>query len=763
MDLLAMLDSPVGQRVLGAFARRTGTQESLFFWSDVCEFQAIPTSSYRFSKAKQIYGKYIKTNAVQALSFVTEEHRATVAAALAAAAEDRSLVGQGFFKELQSACLQELLDHTYLRFKADEERYTAYTEEVRSMYNRVTIEDFDYMEKLGEGAFGRVVHVRKISTGRHYAMKIQIKQSLIRNYSDDPSKLDNEKVVFAACNHPFIMQMDYAFQTPCHAILVLQLVTSGNLQDAIDASPHQRLEPGRARFYTAEMVLALLHLHDMGLMYRDLKPRNVMLGEDGHVLLTDMGGVGDFHGDMSARRTRKMNSNVAAGSRASFRRRSIMGTKGYMAPEMVKLMGQSHTSRKGYTRAVDWWSLGVTLYKLITGKRPFDPPPRGRVGNAIGGIALWGQQSEYERLLVPPRFPEHVSADAVSFIRGLLDTAEQTRLGSGPNKGRDGLMNHPYFAGLDWDRLQDKLVEPPFLPQVTPPGETPSYLGYDDMMDTLDLLERAKRGSKQRDWRAEPSEENQRLFRNWHYVSPQTLRVEMGISNEMDAIESNYKAHQLLVGEGSASPSPSSGFPGLGIIRALSHSLSQSFIEVRSAHRDGGGGGNGSVNARSPAGGASVLRPLLGEQRPTGTTSTLLSRGFLRTGLSAGGTEGRKRGAASQDASGGGGGGTGDRASPRTIEAVGTLPSPQSPTRPAATAGMSSSSAMSAATVVVAARTEYRRSTAVTAAAAASGTTAAAVAAEPLSKPPPAVRPLLPAAADEKKGSVTVAERTRLE
>ena len=122
--------------------------------------------------------------------------------------------------------------------------------------------------------------------------------SLPRSYADNPSRLDSEKVVFAACHHPFIIDMDYAFQTEGHAILVLGLATAGDLQQAIDDSPENRLEEYRVMFYGAEIALALAHLHDLHLMYRDLQPCNVLLNEDGNIKLADMGGVADFGGDL---------------------------------------------------------------------------------------------------------------------------------------------------------------------------------------------------------------------------------------------------------------------------------------------------------------------------------------------------------------------------------------------------------------------------------------------------------------------------------
>ena len=127
-------------------------------------------------------------------------------------------------------------------------------------------------------------------------MKIQTKKGLLECYSDDPWRADFEKQAFASCQHPFIVNLDYAFQTDRFAIMVLGLATAGDLQQALNKSPNECLPEKRVQFYSAEIVLALIHLHQMGLMYRDLKPTNVLLNADGHIQLVDLGGVVDAEG-----------------------------------------------------------------------------------------------------------------------------------------------------------------------------------------------------------------------------------------------------------------------------------------------------------------------------------------------------------------------------------------------------------------------------------------------------------------------------------
>ena len=546
-EFLSMLkDSIIGQRYIGRFARQNQTHNVFFFWIDVEEYKTIPTAGYRLARARHIFKKYLAEDAQLEVGISDAEERNSISRILETAQrEDKTLLGPELFDVLQKSTFQLMYYNTYLPFKKSE-TFAEYQRESRETFNRIDVSDFDYFEKLGEGAFGRVVHVRKQSTGRHYAMKVQSKRGLLQNFRDDYSKLNNEKTVFAACNHPYIVEMNYAFSTKDHAILVLELIPTGTLQDAIDACrPARGLPEASVVLYTAEIILALDHLHEMGLMYRDLKPRNVLLGADGHIKLADMGGVSDFSGSVFSNKIAKAGDDIVTHAEEAkgesdheIRTVSIMGTKGYMAPEMVRLMLQGRSQRSGYTRAVDYWSLGVTVYKMLTRKRPLvearESAPRGL--------------DEYQLLLREVPFPRYIQRGSAvhDLIRGLLEVKYERRLGSGP-EGVNRLKNHAFFESINWEKLEQKQISASYLPRPRQPlMEVPLFSNFAEMMADIDTDHGHGGGDEDDSQRKELTEEEQRHFNDWDYISALTLKRELGIAREMEVLDENVKARQIL-------------------------------------------------------------------------------------------------------------------------------------------------------------------------------------------------------------------------
>ncbi|ORZ31837.1 kinase-like domain-containing protein [Catenaria anguillulae PL171] len=277
--------------------------------------------------------------------------------------------------------------------------------------------DFDLLKVLGKGSFGKVLQVRKKDTGRIYAMKILNKKDIIAR--QEVAHTISERNVLVQATSPFLLY------------LVLDYMNGGEV--FYHLQKEQVFSEQRAKFYTAELVLALDHLHRHGIVYRDLKPENVLLDSTGHVALTDFG---------------LCKENLYDATTNTF-----CGTAEYLAPEVL--------TGSGYGRAVDWWSLGILLYEMTAGIPPFFSENTNLMYNKI----------MYDALEFPPGV---FSPEAQSLIRGLLDRSANTRLGSSPADAEE-LKRHPFFADIDWDKLRKKQVVPPFKPQVESETDTSNF------------------------------------------------------------------------------------------------------------------------------------------------------------------------------------------------------------------------------------------------------------------------------------------------
>jgi serum/glucocorticoid-regulated kinase 2 len=274
---------------------------------------------------------------------------------------------------------------------------------------------------IGRGSFGKVIQVRKRDTGDIFAMKVLKKEVIIRENMIGHTK--QEKSILQRIQHPFIVNLKFAFQTPEKLYLVMEYLGGGEL--FFHLKKDGRFKEDRARFYTSEITMAIEHLHNNSIIYRDLKPENIVLSHDGHLGLTDFGLAKTF---------------ISSGAPTY----TFCGTPEYLAPEI--LMGVGHN------KAVDWWSLGVLLYEMLTGIPPFYSENVNEM---------------YELILKAPlHFPEYVSPNARSVLKGLLERDPKNRLGSGPTDGAE-IRAHPFFATIDWSDLFDKKIRPAFIPSKT--------------------------------------------------------------------------------------------------------------------------------------------------------------------------------------------------------------------------------------------------------------------------------------------------------
>lgn len=293
-----------------------------------------------------------------------------------------------------------------------------------------TVSDFKIIRVIGKGSFGKVFLVRRHSTGTIYAMKVLKKENILKRNQVEHTK--TERSVLGYVRHPFIVGLHAAFQTTEKLFFVLDYCAGGELFCHLQKLG--KFPEGRARFYTAELTLALQHVHSLGVVYRDLKPENVLLDARGHVRLTDFG---------------LSKEGVTAHHKGAH---SFCGTPEYLAPEIL--------ARRGHGRAVDWWSLGALLYEMLTGLPPFYSRDREQLFEGI----KHGQLT----------YPAYLSHHAKRLLRSLLKREPSDRLGSGASDA-DEIKAHAFFASIDFDGLLDGSIAPPWTPHVVGSLDTSQF------------------------------------------------------------------------------------------------------------------------------------------------------------------------------------------------------------------------------------------------------------------------------------------------
>ncbi|XP_055758992.1 serine/threonine-protein kinase N1-like isoform X1 [Salvelinus fontinalis] len=284
------------------------------------------------------------------------------------------------------------------------------------------LQDFRLIAVLGRGHFGKVLLSEYKKTGSIYAIKALKKGDIVAR--DEVESLMCEKRIFETVNvshHPFLVNLFACFQTPEHVCFVMEYTAGGDLMMHIHADVFT--EP-RAVFYSACVVLGLQFLHDHKIVYRDLKLDNLLLDTDGYVKIADFG---------------LCKEGMGYGDRTS----TFCGTPEFLAPEVL-----TDTS---YTRAVDWWGLGVLVYEMLVGESPFPGDDEEEVFDSIVNDEV--------------RYPRFLSTEAIAIMRRLLRRNPERRLGSG-EKDADEIKKQPFFRGLDWEALLQRKLPPPFVPSI---------------------------------------------------------------------------------------------------------------------------------------------------------------------------------------------------------------------------------------------------------------------------------------------------------
>ncbi|KAM8953411.1 rhodopsin kinase GRK7 [Pelodytes ibericus] len=305
----------------------------------------------------------------------------------------------------------------------------------------ITHKYFYEFRVLGKGGFGEVCAIQVKNTGQMYACKKLDKKRLKKKNGEKMALL--EKEILEKVHSPFVVSLAYAYETKSHLCLVMSLMNGGDLKFHIYNIGEKGLEMKRIVFYCAQICCGILHLHSLKILYRDMKPENVLLDDDGNCRLSDLG----------------LAVKVKDGKPINHR----AGTNGYMAPEILK--------EENYSYPVDWFAMGCSIYEMIAGQTPFKDLKEKVTKEEVRRRTL-----EDEVVFQHPNFTPEAKAICTLF----LAKNPAQRLGSRTND--DDPRKHPFFKCINFQRLEAGIVDPPFVPD-------PSVVYAKDIADIADFSE----------------------------------------------------------------------------------------------------------------------------------------------------------------------------------------------------------------------------------------------------------------------------------
>ncbi|MBW0466650.1 hypothetical protein O181_006365 [Austropuccinia psidii MF-1] len=442
--------------------------------------------------------------------------------------------------EKEICCLNLTEEERKDIWEALTESETAYLRDIRC---RIGVDGFTKLKIIGHGAFGVVSLVREKSTGQLLAMKQMKKSDMLRRGQEGHVRAERDLMTAASSLSRWIIRLMYSFQDVDHLYLVMEYMGGGDMLNLL--IERDKFPESMAKFYTAEMVLAIEEAHKLGYIHRDIKPDNFLFDREGHIKISDFGLATDFHWSHDGAyyahtriallhkygidledglpdlhkmdRTYFLEEELVNSARSAHnsepkadrlltirdRRRkqmahSIVGTNNYMAPEILK--------SKGYDHGCDWWSLGVILFEMLYGYPPFTSssrqltrskilswrtslrfPPAPDVSRKANHLIQSLLCDRRERLgcktVRAAPFQRHQSQRTSIFAWGALENEPvQIRNEAKGDDGAEEIKSHPWFQGIDFGSIH--LQTPPFVPDLK--GETDTRY-FDDNIDPATL------------------------------------------------------------------------------------------------------------------------------------------------------------------------------------------------------------------------------------------------------------------------------------
>jgi serine/threonine kinase 38 len=349
-------------------------------------------------------------------------------------------------------------------------------ENLRKKRQKISIFDFVPIKIIGKGAFGEVRVCKYIPTGDVVAIKKMKKDEMHKK--NQVLHVRAEREVLSQAKNQWIVELKFSFQDQKYLYLGMEFLPGGDLMTLLmsrDILPEED-----AKFYAAEMVLAIESVHEMDCIHRDLKPDNVLIDKDGHIKLSDFGLSKKLEFILNCQKDNNNNSlknrklNEIKNKHLSYAEQfnefknlknkkkreyaySTVGTPDYIAPEVF--------TRKGYGQEIDWWSLGIIMFEMMIGYPPFYSESSTETCRKI---LDWKNNLEIK--------PEvNISKEAIDILKKLINDPEK-RLG---RNGADEIKKHPFFKNIDWQHIKETLV-PPFIPELSGPYDTTYFDDYEE-------------------------------------------------------------------------------------------------------------------------------------------------------------------------------------------------------------------------------------------------------------------------------------------
>lgn len=346
---------------------------------------------------------------------------------------------RGVFSTLFETPLQEMLNRDFTKRRDLDEK---------DRKDLLEFSDLQRIDLLGVGTYGQVLLVSHRVTGQTYALKCMSKSRI--KETDQKVHVENERKILSMIHHPFVVNLVQTFASPDHVFALMEAVLGGELFAYLRSVG--RLKAKDARFYMAQITFVFEYLHSLNIVYRDLKPENLLITSTGYVKMADFG-----------------LAKIVAPGESTY---TLCGTPAYAAIEVYQL--------KGHSKPVDWWGLGVLGHELISGATPFD-------GDAAG---IFDAMQRYQRAYPNIRLPRKLEGTtAGDLVLKLLHPNPYKRLGSsgGDKSGARAVKAEPFFEDFNWNAMIKMKMEPPYVPKISGGYDSRNFyeptLGSDRVVD----------------------------------------------------------------------------------------------------------------------------------------------------------------------------------------------------------------------------------------------------------------------------------------